>query len=103
MMSIFLTTFSLASIEAWVIALMPALSAVGFILVSLYKIIKSIQEMKTKYKSLEEAVNDKTELTAVKNEMLTIIQQNAVLRKEMEDLITATRKVKYDVPTDKEI
>lgn len=103
MMSIFLTTFSLASIEAWVIALMPALSAVGVILVSLYKIIKSIQEMKTKYKSLEEAVNDKTELTAVKNEMLTIIQQNAVLRKEMEDLITATRKVKYDVPTDKEI
>lgn len=103
MMSIFLTTFSLASIEAWVIALMPALSAVGVILVSLYKIIKSIQEMKTKYKSLEEAVNDKTELTAVKNEMLTIIQQNAVLRKEMEDLITATRKVKYDVPTDKEV
>ena len=103
MMSIFLTTFSLASIEAWVIAIMPALSAVGVILVSLYKIIKSIQEMKTKYKSLEEAVNDKTELTAVKNEMLTIIQQNAVLRKEMEDLITATRKVKYDVPTDKEV
>lgn len=103
MMSIFLTTFSLASIEAWVIALMPALSAVGVILVSLYKIIKSIQEMKTKYKSLEDAVNDKTELTAVKNEMLTIIQQNAVLRKEMEDLITATRKVKYDVPTDKEV
>lgn len=102
-MSIFLTTFSLASIEAWVIAIMPALSAVGVILVSLYKIIKSIQEMKTKYKSLEEAVNDKTELTAVKNEMLTIIQQNAILRKEMEDLITATRKVKYDVPTDKEV
>lgn len=103
MMSIFLTTFSLASIEAWVIAIMPALSAVGVILVSLYKIIKSIQEMKTKYKSLEDAVNDKTELTAVKNEMLTIIQQNAILRKEMEDLITATRKVKYDVPTDKEV
>lgn len=103
MMSIFLTTFSLASVEAWVIAIMPALSAVGVILVSLYKIIKSIKEMKTKYKSLEDAVNDKTELTAVKNEMLTIIQQNAILRKEMEDLITATRKVKYDVPTDKEV
>lgn len=97
------TTFTFASIEAWVIALMPALSAVGIILASLYKIVKSIQEMKSKYKSLEDAVNDKTELTAVKNEMLTVIQQNAVLRNEIQSLITETRKVRNNVPTDKEV
>lgn len=59
--------------------------------------------MKAKYSSLEQAVNDKTELTAVKNEMNTIIQQNAILRKELSDLITETRKVRNNVPTDKEI
>lgn len=98
-----LSTFSLASIEAWIIALLPALTAVGTILLALYKIIRLIADMKSKYSSLEQAVNDKTELTAVKNEMNTIIQQNAVLRKELSDLITATGKVKYNEPTDKEI
>ena len=98
-----LSTFSLASIEAWVIALLPALTAVGTILLALYKIIKLIADMKAKYSSLEQAVNDKTELTAVKNEMNTIIQQNAILRKELSDLITETRKVRNNVPTDKEI
>ena len=97
------TTFSLASIEAWVIALLPALTAVGTILLALYKIIKLIADMKAKYSSLEQAVNDKTELTAVKNEMNTIIQQNAILRKELSNLITATGKVKHNEPTDKEI
>lgn len=97
------TTFSLASVEAWVIALMPALTAVGTILFALFKIVRYIAEMKNKYSSLEQAVNDKTELTAVKDEMNTIIQQNAVLRKEIADLITATKKVKYNEPTDKEI
>ena len=97
------STFSLASIEAWVIALMPALTAVGTILFALYRIVKLVADMKNKYTTLEQAVNDKTELTAVKNEMNTIIQQNAVLRKEIADLITAQKKVKYNEPTDKEI
>lgn len=97
------TTFSLASVEAWVIALMPALTAVGAILVALFRIIKVVADMKSKYSTLEQAVNDKTELTAVKNEMNTIIQQNAVLRKEIADLITAQKKVKYNEPTDKEV
>ena len=97
------TTFTFASIEAWVIALMPALTAVGAICTALYKIVKSIKEMKSKYNSLEEAVNDKTELTAVKNEMLTVIQQNAVLRNEIQSLITETRKVRNNVPNDKEV
>lgn len=97
------TTFSLASVEAWVIALMPALTAVGAILLALFRIIKVVADMKSKYSTLEQAVNDKTELTAVKNEMNTIIQQNAVLRKEIADLITAQKKVKYNEPTDKEV
>ena len=97
------TTFTFASIEAWVIALMPALTAVGVICTALYKIVKIVQEMKAKYKSLEDAVNDKTELTAVKNEMLTVIQQNAVLRNEIQTLITETRKVRNNVPNDKEV
>ena len=102
MTTIFLTTFSLATVEAWVIALLPALTAVGTIFFSLYKICKYIAEMKSKYQSLEQAVNDKTELTAVKTEMDMIVRQTAVLQKEIADLITAQSKVKYDVSNNKE-
>lgn len=96
MITLFLSTFSLASIEAWIIALLPTLSAVGAIIVSLIKICGYIKDMKAKYSSLQQAVEDKTELTMVKAEMQTIIAQNAVLRKELEELITATSKVKYN-------
>lgn len=98
-----LTTFSLSTLQGWLTVLAPILSSVGVILFTAFKIYCWIKEMKAKYTSLEQAVQDKTELTAVKAEMATIIQQNSILRKQLEDLITATSKVKYEVPTDKKV
>ena len=69
-----LTTFSLTTLQGWVAILAPILSAVGAILFAAFKIYCWIKEMKAKYTSLEQAVQDKTELTAVKAEMNTIIQ-----------------------------
>jgi sensor histidine kinase YesM len=95
---LFIEGFSIAAIEGWLIALLPALTAIGTIFYSLYKIIKTIGSMKSEYASLKQSVEDKTELKEVKAEMSLIIKQNAVLRKELEKLITTQSGVKYDGP-----
>lgn len=96
--ALFTTGFSIAAVEGWLIALVPSITAIAAIIFSLIKIIRSITALKTDYENLKASVNDKTELTAVKAEMNTIIKQNGILRKELEDLITAQGKVKYDGP-----
>lgn len=96
--ALFTTGFSIAAVEGWLIALVPSITAIAAIIFSLIKIIRSITALKTDYENLKASVNDKTELTAVKAEMNTIIKQNGILRKELEDLITTQGKVKYDGP-----
>lgn len=80
-------------IYPYLVAILPALTALGAIIAVAVKIIKSFAELK-------KSVEDKTNLEEAKGEMKVIIQQNAQLRREVADLITAVSKVKYD---DKEV
>lgn len=94
--------FSIAAIEGWLIALVPALTAVAAIVVALVKIISSITSMRHEYSSLKQSVEDKTNLEEAKAEMHTIIKQNAILREELEKLISVEGKVKYNGPEENE-
>lgn len=80
-------------IYPYLVAALPALTAIASIIAVAIKIIKSFSELK-------KSVDDKTDLKEARAEMAVIIKQNSQLRAEIADLITAQSKVKYD---DKEI
>ena len=80
-------------IYPYLVAILPALTALGAIIAVAVKIIKNFADLK-------KSVEDKTNLEEAKSEMKVIIQQNAQLRREVSDLITAVSKVKYN---DKEV
>lgn len=102
MITALFNTFSIAEIEGWLIALVPAITAVAAIVVALVKIINSVSSMRCDYSALKKSVEDKTELTEAKAEMRAIIKQNAILREELEKLISVEGKVKYNGPEDTE-
>lgn len=77
-------------IYPYLVAILPAITATGAILIALIKILKA-------FKDLRSEVKDKTDITEAKNEMARIIRDNASLRKRMDKLIEIQSKVvQYD-------
>lgn len=92
----------LSTIYALLIASLPALSAILGIIASVIKMAKDnkavIQPVIDQFNNLRQEVQDKTELEAVKTEMLAIMTENRQIRQELADLITEMKKVKYEIP-----
>lgn len=93
----------LNALYALIIAILPALSAVLGIIASVVKMAKDnkavIKPVIDQFNDLRQEVKDKTELEAVRNEMLAIMTENRQIRQELADLITELKKEKYDVPS----
>lgn len=82
----------ITEIQAYIIAAIPALTAVATILVTAYRILGN-------FRSLVKRVDDKTDLSEARTEMQQLINENKELRREVADLITEISKVKYNDKT----
>lgn len=92
----------LETLYTLIVSSMPALAAIISIIAAIVKIAKDnkevIKPVVEQFNALRNEVKDKTELEAVKTEMLAIMAENRQIRQELADLITEMKKVKYDVP-----
>ena len=52
--------------------------------------------MLSQFKELIKKVDDKTDLAEAKTQMESIIAENRALRKQVADLLTEVRKIKYE-------
>lgn len=77
------------TIQEMLIAILPSLTAIGGVLFTAFKIF-------SQFKELIKKVDDKTDLTEAKTQMESIIAENKALRKQVADLLTEVRKIKYE-------
>lgn len=77
------------NIQELLIAILPSLTAVGGVLFTAMKIF-------SQFKELIKKVDDKTDLADAKTEMESLIAENKALRKQVADVITEVRKIKYE-------
>lgn len=77
------------NIQELLIAILPSLTAIGGVLFTAMKIF-------SQFKELIKKVDDKTDLADAKTEMESLIAENKALRKEVADVITEVRKIKYE-------
>ena len=77
------------TIQEMLIAILPSITAIGGILYAACKML-------SKFRELIKKVDDKTDLTEAKNQMESIIAENRALRKQVADLLTEVRKIKYE-------
>ena len=77
------------TIQEMLIAILPSITAIGGILYAACKML-------SQFKELIKKVDDKTDLTEAKTQMESIIAENRALRKQVADLLTEVRKIKYE-------
>lgn len=77
------------NIQELLIAVLPSLTAIGGVLFTAMKIF-------SQFKELIKKVDDKTDLADAKTEMESLIAENKALRKQVADVITEVRKIKYE-------
>ncbi len=77
------------NIQELLIAILPSLTAIGGILFTAMKIF-------SQFKELIKKVDDKTDLADAKTEMESLIAENKALRKQVADILTEVRKIKYE-------
>lgn len=77
------------TIQELLIAILPSLTAVGGAVYTVYKIL-------SQFKMLISKVDDKTDLKEAKTQMESIISENRALRKQVADLLTEVRKIRYE-------
>lgn len=77
------------NIQELLIAILPSLTAIGGVLFTAMKIF-------SQFKELIKKVDDKTDLADAKTEMEGLIAENKALRKQVADIITEVRKIKYE-------
>ena len=83
------------NIQELLIAILPSLTAIGGVLFTAMKIF-------SQFKELIKKVDDKTDLADAKSEMESLIAENRELRRQVADIITEVRKIKYEY-NDKQI
>lgn len=83
-------------------AVLPSLAAIFSIICACLKLIKDnsaqIKPILAQFEALRQEVKDKTDLREARQEMKQIIHDNAVLKRQLNELITAQTKVKHEVP-----
>lgn len=85
-------------------AALPSVGAIIGILCAVAKLFKDNKEQITpileQFEALRQEVRDKTELREARTEMKQIIHDNAVLKRQLNELITIQSKVIHEVPED---
>lgn len=85
-------------------AVLPSLGSIIGIICAVAKLFKDnkeqIKPILEKFDDLRQEVRDKTELREARAEMKQIIHDNAVLKRQLNELLTLQSKVKHEVPTD---
>lgn len=77
------------TIQELMIAILPSMTAICGVIFTAIKIF-------SQFKELIKKVDDKTDLTEAKTQMESIIAENRALRKQVADLLTEVRKIKYE-------
>ena len=77
------------TIQEMLIAILPSITAIGGVLFTACKIF-------SQFKELIKKVDDKTDLNEAKTQMESLIAENRALRKQVADLLTEVRKIKYE-------
>ena len=77
------------TIQEMLIAILPSITAIGGVLFTAYKIL-------SQFNGLIKKVDDKTDLNEAKTQMESLIAENRALRKQVADLLTEVRKIKYE-------
>ena len=77
------------TIQEMLIAILPSITAIGGVLFTAYKIF-------SQFNMLIKKVDDKTDLNDAKTQMESLIAENRALRKQVGDLLTEVRKIKYE-------
>ena len=77
------------TIQEMLIAILPSITAIGGVLFTAYKIF-------SRFNMLIKKVDDKTDLNEAKTQMESLIAENRALRKQVADLLTEVRKIKYE-------
>ena len=77
------------TIQEMLIAILPSITAIGGVLFTAYKIF-------SQFNTLIKKVDDKTDLADAKTQMESLIAENRALRKQVADLLTEVRKIKYE-------
>ena len=77
------------TIQEMLIAILPSITAIGGVLFTAYKIF-------SRFNMLIKKVDDKTDLNEAKTQMESLIAENRALRKQVADLLTEIRKIKYE-------
>lgn len=77
------------NIQELLIAILPSLTAIGGVLFTAMKIF-------SQFKELIKKVDDKTDLADAKTEMESLIAENKSLRRQVADILTEVRKIKYE-------
>lgn len=88
------------TIYPYIIAALPALTSIFSVIAAIIKIAKdnkeSIKPIVEELEKLKQEVKDSKEYADLKEKLIAVISQNAQLRKELDELITLTGKVKHD-------
>lgn len=78
-------------IYPYIVAILPAITAIGTVLIAVLKICKQ-------FKDLRKEVSDKTDINDARAEMKQIISEDRALKRRLDKLITLESKVKqYDI------
>lgn len=77
------------TVHELIIAILPSMTAICGIIFTAIKIFSQFNDLIKK-------VDDKTDLADAKTQMEGLISENRLLRKEVADLLTEVRKVKYE-------
>lgn len=84
------------TIQELLIAILPSLTAVGGAVFTVYKIL-------SQFKMLISKVDDKTDLADAKAQMEGLISENRALRRQIADILTEVRKIKYEYEDNKKV
>lgn len=94
----------LSTLWAMVITALPTLAAIVGIIASVIKMNtngkKIVQPVIDQFNELRKEVQDKTEMTEIKDLLLALLVQNRQKDKMIADLITEMRKQKYELPNE---
>ena len=77
------------TIQELMIAILPSMTAICGVLFTAMKIF-------SQFKELIKKVDDKTDLADAKTEMESLIAENKALRRQVADILTEVRKIKYE-------
>lgn len=84
-----------------IISVFPSIAAVITIICAVIKTIRDnktlIEPIITKFEALKQEVHDRKDVAELNDKIEAVMQENRQLKQEMADLITAIRKVQYDV------